>query len=124
VALEPKTALLSVALVVIAGGSFVVSQGPHLGAGQPLFRPGVVFGAVVSLLFVSVGFTIVFESARSIDEGWTIIDFAVASAWALYLGAGLALFAAGVTRWQVLAHLTIAVGAGIVFLVGYASREE
>ncbi|AWB28065.1 hypothetical protein [Halococcoides cellulosivorans] len=119
-----KQTSLAIAIVVIAGGAFAVTHGDDIGAGQPLFRPGVVFGAVLTLLFVSVGFKVVFESQQSIDEGWTIIDLAVASALALYLGAGLALLAAGFNGWQVLAHLTIAVGAGIVFVVGYLRHED
>ncbi|MFB6162289.1 MAG: hypothetical protein ABEJ86_02455 [Halococcoides sp.] len=119
-----KRASLAGAIVVIAVGSFVVTYGHEIGAGQPLFRPQFVFGTVVSLLFVVVGFTVLFGPEQSIYEGWTIFDLAIASVWALYLGAGLALLAAGFTGWQVLGHLTLAVGAGIGFVVGYVRHEK
>jgi len=117
-------ASLASAIVVFAVGSFVVTHGQQIGAGQPLFRPGVVFGAVISLLIVSVGFTVLFGPEQSIYEGWTIVDVALASVWALYLGAGLALLGAGFSGWQVFVHLTIAVGAGIAFVVGHVRHDR
>lgn len=122
--LGPKNASLAIAIVVIAVGSFVATYGHDIGSGQPLFRPGVVFGAIIPLPFVSVGYKAVFESEQSIDEGWTIIDFAIGSVWLLYLGASLALLAAGFTGWQVLVHLAIAVAAGIAFVAGYVNTRS
>lgn len=87
--------------------------------------PASVYGLVVPGLVIAVGIDMLVGAAvEAGDDGFpTLSQALVVLAWTCYLGAGLAFLAAGYTGWIVVTHLVIAVGAGVVAVVGLSRRQ-